>query len=127
LDVESREDLYDRLREHKAEWCSHLEQSIKNSEISVDIMNSFVDTKTAFKFDPLAGKNPEAEPWIDETLHGFQILVICLYLGANEISADHRITKVIFDAQCGAALRRKGFRYTFVCSYGKAISELRRS
>jgi uncharacterized protein YegL len=46
-------------------------------------------------------------------------------MGVNE--ANNRITKAIFDTQCGTVLHRKGFLYTFVCSYGEALDELQRT
>jgi hypothetical protein len=66
--------------------------------------------------------NPESEPYNDGTFEGFRILVVCLYMGANE--KINRITKDIFDSQCGIVLKRKGFSYTFVCSYGEGVAEL---
>jgi hypothetical protein len=69
--------------------------------------------------------NPEDEPYHDGVFEDFHILIVCLYMGANE--ANNRITRSIFGAQCGAVLERKGFSYTFVCSYGEALTELERN
>jgi hypothetical protein len=66
--------------------------------------------------------NPEQEPYNDGLFEGFQILIVCLYMGAYE--KNNQITKEVFDRDCGRVLRRKGFRYTFVCSYGEGITEL---
>jgi hypothetical protein len=66
--------------------------------------------------------NPETEPYHDGSFEGFNIFIVCLYIGANE--KTNRITNDIFNKQCGAVLNKKGFSYIFVCSYGEGLTEL---
>jgi hypothetical protein len=39
----------------------------------------------------------------------------------------NQITKAVFDRDCGRVLKRKGFDYQFVCSYGEGIVQLSRN
>jgi hypothetical protein len=66
--------------------------------------------------------NPEDEPYYDGQFDKFKILIVCLYMGARE--KVNKITTDVFNQQCGSVLRRKGFSYTFCCSYGEGIAEL---
>jgi Mg-chelatase subunit ChlD len=105
-------------------FCPALGKSITEQPVSEDFMAAFGDVNGLFHVDPNRGANPEDEPWHDGAFKGFSILVVCLYMGANEKAGSNRITRAIFDQQCGAVLRRKGFEYTFVCSYGEGLTEL---
>lgn len=62
------------------------------------------------------------DPYNDNAFNGFKILVVCLYMEANE--KVNLITREVFDENCGNVLKKKGFSYTFVCSYGEGINEL---
>jgi hypothetical protein len=88
-------------------------------------MTAFGDMKGMFHLGPKSTANPESEPWNDGVFEGFQILIVYLYMGANE--RNNRITRPIFDQQCGSVLERKGFTYTFVCSYGEGLAQLQRN
>jgi hypothetical protein len=114
------------LCKRSAAFCPDLGKSIINQPVSEEFMACFGDVGAMFDVDPISGANPETEPWYDGVFEGFQILIVCLYMGANE-GPNNRITKKTFDDQCGAALRRKGFQYRFVCSYGEGIQELQRN
>ncbi|KAA6362586.1 MAG: hypothetical protein EZS28_041887, partial [Streblomastix strix] len=71
-----------------------------------------------------ATDNPLEEPYHDGAFEGFQILVVCLYLGANEGDKQKLFKQRVFDSQCGAVLNRKGFNYKFVCSQGEGLIEI---
>jgi hypothetical protein len=66
-------------------------------------------------------KNPEDEPYYD-LFDDFKILIVILYLGNDE--HDKNITTEIFEKNAGQSLRKKGFRYDIVYSYGDAITQL---
>lgn len=66
-------------------------------------------------------ENPEQEPYKD-IFDRFKILVVILYLGNDEHDKD--ITTKIFEDNAGKSLKKKGFKYEIVYSYGKAINQL---
>jgi L1 cell adhesion molecule like protein len=66
--------------------------------------------------------NPETEPYFEGAFKGFQILIVCLYLGQEAL-----IDRATFEKNCGTALKSKGFVYKLVCSYGEGIAELLRT
>jgi hypothetical protein len=106
--------------------CSSLRSQICSQPLSLDFMEVIGDTDLLFMKGRAKSlsQNPKAEPYHDGVFQGFQILIVCLYMGANE--KNNRITKSVFDSQCGVVLRAKGFTYKFVCSYGEGIIELQR-
>jgi MoxR-like ATPase len=106
--------------------CPSLASAIQDQCFSQDFFERIGSPDHLFVKGSVVGltQNPEDEPYHDDIFSDFQILIVCLYMGANE--ANNRITKKIFDEQCGAILHRKGFLYTFVCSYGEALVELRK-
>ena len=77
--------------------------------------------------------NPNAEPYYD-SFEGHNILVIILYLGNYEYIdnegktqiADKYTTPETFNELTGKDLKKKGFKYNMVYSYGDAINELTR-
>jgi hypothetical protein len=107
-----------------AKLCPALRNSIADQPLSLDFMESVGDTDLIYMKGAAENLtvNPEEEPFHDGAFIGFDVLVVCLYLGSNGV--DDMVTRAVFDAQCGAALKRKGFEYTFVCSYGEGLSEL---
>ena len=66
-------------------------------------------------------KNPEEEPYRD-VFYYFKILIVILYLGNNE--HDKNITPEVFEDNAGKSLKKKGFKYDVVYSYGEAIQNL---
>ena len=66
-------------------------------------------------------KNPEEEPYYD-IFDDFKILIVILYLGTDE--HDVNITPEIFEKNAGQSLKKKGFKYDIVYSYGEAIKKL---
>ncbi|KAA6394322.1 MAG: hypothetical protein EZS28_010148, partial [Streblomastix strix] len=108
--------------------CPILAKNIKERELSLDFFETFGDTDLLYMKGTAAGlsQNAEKEPYHDGAFEGFQILVVCLYLGANEEYKEKQdlFKQAVFDSQCGAVLRRKGFNYKFVCSYGEGLIEL---
>ena len=65
--------------------------------------------------------NPEEEPYYD-LFDDFKILIVILYLGNDE--HDKNITTEIFEKNAGKSLKKKGFKYDIVYSYGEAIKKL---
>ena len=65
--------------------------------------------------------NPEDEPYYDD-FEDFKILLAILYLGNDK--HDKNITTEIFEKNAGKALKKKGFKYDIVYSYGDAIKKL---
>ncbi|KAA6402261.1 MAG: hypothetical protein EZS28_002207, partial [Streblomastix strix] len=112
----------------KPEICPLLAKNIKERELSLDFFEQFGDTDILYmKGDEQnATDNPLEEPYHDGAFEGFYILVVCLYLGANEGDKQKLFKQRVFDSQCGAVLNRKGFNYKFVCSYGEGLIELTR-
>ena len=66
-------------------------------------------------------KNPGEEPYLD-VFSDFKILIVILYLGNNE--HDKNITTEIFENNAGKSLKKKGFKYDIVYSYGDGIKKL---
>ena len=98
-----------------------LEDSITNEDLG-----SYLDmicTKNSTIIEGLEKKikNPEEEPYRD-VFYDFQILVVILYLGNNE--HDKNITTEVFESNAGKSLKKKGFKYDVVYSYGDAIQNL---
>ncbi|KAA6374901.1 MAG: hypothetical protein EZS28_029573, partial [Streblomastix strix] len=114
----------------KPEICLRLAQSIQDRELSQEYFETFGDTNLLYMKGTAAGlsQNAGKEPYYDNSFTGFCILIVCLYLGANEENKEKQdlFKQAVFDKQCGAVLRRKGFNYKFVCSYGEGLIELQR-
>ncbi|KAA6398400.1 MAG: putative serine/threonine-protein kinase PLK4 [Streblomastix strix] len=106
---------------------SILAKNIKERELSFDFFEQFGNTDLLYmKRDAKhITDNPLEEPYHDGAFEEFSVLVVCLYLGANE-KDPNTIKQAVFDKQCGAVLKRKGFNYKFVCSYGEGLIELQR-
>ena len=110
---------------------------IKNIEASpANILNMIVNEdyigKEIIKIDKEIN-NPNAEPYYD-SFSGHSILVIILYLGnyeyidneGNNQITDKYNTPETFDEMAGKDLKKEGFKYKMVFSYGDAINELTR-
>jgi hypothetical protein len=108
----------------EAPFCPGLALSIKEKPETVDVLDALGRTDLLINRNAL-DVNPTDEPYADGIFRGYRILIVCLYLGAYE--KDNQITKAIFMRDCGRVLQRKGFDYTFVCSYGEGIAELSRN
>ncbi|KAA6403970.1 MAG: hypothetical protein EZS28_000496, partial [Streblomastix strix] len=110
------------------QMCTQLAQNIRERELSLDFFETFGDTDLLYMKGDAKGlkQNAEKDPYYNKSFEGFQILIVCLYLGANEGDKQKLFKQNIFDNQCGAVLRRKGFNYKFVCSYGEGLNELTR-
>ncbi|KAA6378936.1 MAG: putative NEK protein kinase, partial [Streblomastix strix] len=108
--------------------CPMLSKNIRERELSLDFFEQFGNTDLLYMKGTAQNisDNPLEEPYHDGAFEGFQILVIYLYLGANEGDKQNLFKQAIFDKQCGAVLKRKGFNYKFVCSYGDGLRELTR-
>jgi hypothetical protein len=121
------EEISELLCKSDPRFCLELAASIRDLPMSLDVLDSLGDTSILVMPDSSNSlvSNPEQEPFSDNAFLGFQILVVCLYMGAYE--QNNQITTQIFDKDCGRVLRRKGFTYTFVCSYGEGLSELTRA
>jgi hypothetical protein len=103
--------------------CPCLREIIQNQLRTHDFYDLFGDQQLiTMNGIEAAIPDPQAEPYGAKVLDGFNILVVCLYLGKRE--KTNRITKRVFDQQCGIALARPGFAYDFVCSYGDALQKL---
>ena len=97
-----------------------LKDSIDNEPINI-INMIFNENSTFSKSTVKTIINPEEEPYYD-IFDNFKILVVILYLGNNE--HDKNITTEIFENNAGRALKKKGFKYDIVYSYGGAIKKL---
>jgi hypothetical protein len=121
------QEIRDRLCKDGPQFCPALGSSIKDRPLSIDYLDLLGNTDI-FMMGNSANSlttNPEQDHYNDELFKGFQILIVCLYMGAYE--KNNQITKAVFDRDCGRVLKRKGFTYTFVCSYGEGITELTRN
>ena len=105
----------------KKEPCDKkLEESINNEPINIVNM---IQNENSNVLDNLVKgiKNPEDEPYYD-IFDDYKILVVILYLGDNK--HDTNITTEVFEENAGKSLRKKGFKYDIVYSYGEAIEKL---
>jgi hypothetical protein len=100
-------------------------EAIKNKPISMEFFEEIGDTELLFMKNPTMKRNPEQEPYWIGAFERFTILIVCLYMGTRE--QNNRITREIFDSQCGAVLETKGFSYTFCCSYSEGLKKLVRN
>ena len=114
-----REKLSKIIREEPKD--EKLKNSINNTKIkTVDMIsnkNISFSTETINK----SIENPEEEPYYD-IFEIFKILIVILYLGNDK--HDKNITTEIFEENAGKALKKKGFKYDIVYSYGEAIKKL---
>jgi hypothetical protein len=126
-DANKVQQIRDRLCTTGWRSCPSLGSSIKDRPLSIDFLEALGDTDILMMRNSANSltANPEQEPYNDGIFDGFQILIVCLYMGAYE--TDNQITKPVFDRNCGRVLKRKGFGYTFVCSYGEGIAQLSRN
>ncbi|KAG4105393.1 hypothetical protein H8356DRAFT_1027608 [Neocallimastix lanati (nom. inval.)] len=107
-----------------------LSKSIENKKMNYIEMMGNNNTMNLEGNMSLLNKNPEIEPYYDGLFNGFNILVVILYLGGYEYQGkirDQNITIKQFESGAGRALKRKGFNYKMVFSYGEAINELTKS
>ncbi|OUM69791.1 hypothetical protein PIROE2DRAFT_57210 [Piromyces sp. E2] len=107
-----------------------LQRSIENKKTNYIEMMGNNDTMILDGNMSLLNKNPEIEPYSEGLFKGFNILVVILYLGGYEYQGkirDQNITVQQFESGAGKALKRKGFNYKLVFSYGEAINELTKS
>jgi len=107
-----------------------LQKSIENKKMNYIEMMGNNNTMTLENNMSLLDKNPEIEPYYDGLFNGFKILIVILYLGGYEYNGkirDQDITIQQFESGAGRALKRKGFNYKLVFSYGDAINELTKS
>ena len=97
-----------------------MQNSINNEPISLVNM---ISNENSISLNNRVKKieNPEEEPYND-IFDRFKILVVILYLGDDKHDSD--ITTKIFEDNAGKALKKKGFKYEIVYSYGKAINQL---
>jgi hypothetical protein len=121
------QEIRDRLCKSGPQFCPALGSSIKDRPLSIDFLEALGDTDILMMRNSANSltTNPEQEPYNDGIFDGFAILIVCLYMGAYE--KNNQITKAVFDRDCGRVLKRKGFAYTFVCSYGEGIAQLTRN
>ena len=97
-----------------------LKDSIDNEPIN--IINMIFNENSEFSLSTAKEIiNPEEEPYYD-IFDNFKILVVILYLGNKE--HDKNITTEIFENNAGRSLKKKGFKYDIVYSYGEAIKKL---
>ncbi|KAA6354243.1 MAG: hypothetical protein EZS28_050230, partial [Streblomastix strix] len=68
------------------QMCTQLAQNIRERELSIEFFETFGDTDLLYMKGDAKGlkQNAEKDPYHDGAFEGFQILVVCLYLGANE-------------------------------------------
>ncbi|ORX59905.1 hypothetical protein BCR36DRAFT_408277 [Piromyces finnis] len=118
-----------------------INQPPDNTELQESIENTLMDyiewigNNNTMKLEninnmKIYSRNPEIEPYFDGMFKGFKILVVILYLGGYEYNGkirDQNITIQQFYSGTGMALKRKGFEYKLVFSYGDAINELTKS
>eukprot|EP00833_Pecoramyces_ruminatium_P013647 jgi/Orpsp1_1/1187679/evm.model.d7180000059405.1 len=106
-----------------------LQRSIEHKKMNYIEMIGNNDTMTLGN-NKSVSDNPEDEPYYDGLFNGFNILIVILYLGGYEYQGkirDKDITVQQFESGAGKALRKKGFKYKLVFSYGEAINELTKS
>ncbi|ORX61262.1 hypothetical protein BCR36DRAFT_408210 [Piromyces finnis] len=107
-----------------------LQRSIENKKMNYIEMMGNNNIMTLDDNIFIHDENPEIEPYYDGLFKGFNILVVILYLGGYEYQGkkrDQNITIEQFESGTGKALKRKGFRYKLVFSYGDTINELTKS
>ena len=98
-----------------------LSESINNENIDSYVSMIYNEDSKVFEGFEKKIKNPEEEPYLN-VFSNFKILIVILYLGnANH---DKNITTEIFEMNAGNSLKKKGFKYDIVYSYGDAISKL---
>ena len=124
--------LKDKIKEEPVD--SDLIKKIEASPANIlnMIVNEDFIGKNIIKIDKEI-KNPNSEPYYD-SFGDHSILVIILYLGNYEYIdnegktqiADKYTTCETFDEMAGKDLKKKGFHYKMVFSYGDAINELTR-
>ena len=96
-----------------------LKKSIDNRQFKIInmIINENINISKFEKFI----ENPEDEPYYN-IFDSYKILIVILYLGNDK--HDKNITTEVFENNAGKALRRKGFKYDIVYSYGEGIKKL---
>ena len=113
-----QKELYDIIKEKPKD--TKLQDSINNQPIT--LMNMVINENSVNLSDSIKKiKNPEEEPYYD-IFDIFKILVVILYLGNDKY--DININTEIFEKNAGKALKKKGFKYDIVYSYGEAINKL---
>jgi len=108
-----------------------LQESIENKHLDYIELLGNPETMTINEENlKLENKNPIIEPYYDGLFSGFNILVVILYLGGEVYQGkirDRNVTINQFESGPGKALKRKGFNYKLVFSYGEAVDELAKS
>jgi len=126
------EEIQEKLREmiKQPPQNKELQHSIENKKMNYIEMMGNNDTMTISDGIAILNKNPEIEPYHDGLYKGFKILVVILYLGGYKYQGkikDKDITVNQFEKGAGCSLRKKGFDYKMVFSYGEAIEQLTKS
>jgi hypothetical protein len=114
--------IRDRLCMGGPRFCPQLAASIRELGTSVDFLRPFGDIGLLLMKDAPASltSNPQNEPYSDGVFSGFKVLIILLYpCGPSGVAT--------FEKNCGTVLKRKGFDYSIVTTYGDAITHLTRN
>ena len=118
FDEEINKKLIDILNENPKDQI--LADSIINEDIDSYVNMIYNENSAALDGFEKKIKNPEEEPYYD--IFSEKILIVILYLGNKD--HDKNITTEIFEKNAGQSLKKKGFRYDIVYSYGDAINKL---
>ena len=97
-----------------------LSDSINNEDIDSYVNMIYNENSASLEGFEKKIKNPEEEPYYD--VFSEKILIVILYLGNKD--HDKNITTEIFEKNAGKSLKKKGFKYDLVYSYGDAIKKL---
>ena len=116
-----KKELTDILNENPKDKI--LEGSISNDPGQFNLIQNENSNENSVVIEGATTKilNPEDEPYYD-VFYEFKILIVILYLGNEE--HDKNITTEIFEQNAGKSLKKKGFDYDLVYSYGDAINKL---
>ena len=118
FDIKIKEKLIDILNEQPKDLI--LSDSIKNENIDSYVNMIYNENSASLEGFEKKIKNPEEEPYYD--VFNEKILIVILYLGNKD--HDKNITTEIFENNAGKSLKKKGFKYDLVYSYGDAIRKL---
>ena len=116
-----KKELTDLLNEKPKD--KKLEDSITNDPGQFNLIQNENSNLNSIGLDGITKKvvNPEDEPYYD-VFDEFKILVVILYLGSDGHHVN--ITTEVFEQNAGKSLKKKGFKYDLVYSYGDAINKL---
>ena len=121
FDEKIKKELTDILNEKPKD--KKLEDSISNDPGQFNLIQNENSNLNSIGMDGITKKvlNPEDEPYFD-VFSDFKILIVILYLGDDK--HDKNITTEVFEQNAGKSLKKKGFKYDLVYSYGDAINKL---